>query len=206
VIEVVDTSVAAKWFAPDGDRTDALAEAVLRGIVAQPRRFVVPELFFYELLAVLCRRMRQHRDVARALDRTARLGLRRVRLDDGLARRASRVAYDYRVGGYDACYAALALELHGTWITFDRAAHEKLSVVVSRLRRRLRSSTANRVIARWSQARRSLETRRSMSTSSFSRSSLMRHFWSVPAPMIASSESRETTMKLSEMRMPFRST
>lgn len=71
-MNVVDASVAAKWFAPDGDRTDAAAETVLRELVAQPHRFVVPELFFYELLSVLCCRMAQAADVSRAIDRISR--------------------------------------------------------------------------------------------------------------------------------------
>lgn len=127
MIEVLDVSVAAKWFAPDGDDNDALAEAILRQFVARPRRFLVPELFSYELLAVLCRRMKQARDVQAAMDRTGRLGLRHVRLDARLLRRATRLAFDHRLTGYDACYAALALEMGGTWVTFDVAAHERLA-------------------------------------------------------------------------------
>lgn len=127
MIAVIDASIAIKWFAADGDRTDAAAEAVLRQVVAQPRGFVVPELFFNELLAVLCRRLKQANDVARALDRVHRLGLRRFALDSRLTRRAARIAFDHRVTGYDACYAALALELEATWLTFDNAAARRLA-------------------------------------------------------------------------------
>ena len=134
MISVVDVSVAVKWFAADGDPTDAVAERVLAEVVAQPRRFAVPELFFNELLAVLCRRLRQARDVTRALDRIDRLGIRRVRLDPRLVRRAVRLAFQRRVSGYDACYAALAEEIGGCWLTFDRAAHERLaSLAISRV-------------------------------------------------------------------------
>jgi predicted nucleic acid-binding protein len=118
--------VAAKWFSPDGDRTDAVAEKVLRNIARNPSPYVVPELFFHELLAVLCRRMRQARDVSTALGRAARLGLRRVRLDDVMVRRAATLAFAHRLGGYDACYAALAFELRGKWLTFDAAAHARI--------------------------------------------------------------------------------
>jgi predicted nucleic acid-binding protein len=126
VIRVVDVSVAVKWFAPDGDRGDAAAEKILRAIAQNPAPYVVPELFFHELLAVLCRRMRQARDVSAAFERAERLGLRRVRLDDVVARRAARLAFDYRLGGYDACYAALALVLRGRWLTFDAEAHRRI--------------------------------------------------------------------------------
>ena len=126
LIWVPDVSVAVKWFAPDGDEEDAQAEAVLRRVAAQPRHFAVPELFFHELLAVLCRRLRQARDVAAAIDRATRLGMRRVRLDARLVQRAARVAFDHKLTGYDACYVALAWELDGKWLTFDEAAHRRI--------------------------------------------------------------------------------
>ena len=134
MIAVLDTSIATKWFAPDGDEGDAVAERVLREVVAHPRRFVVPELFFYEMTAVLCRRMHQARDAYAALSRLARLGLRRVRLDDRLLRRATQLVYDHKVGGYDACFAALAMDLGGVWLTLDRAAHGRLAALgISRI-------------------------------------------------------------------------
>lgn len=134
MITVLDASVATKWFAPDGDPTDAAAVAILREVVARPARFVVPELFFHEMLAVLCRRMRQATDAERAADRLSRLGIRRVRMDGRLARRAIRLAYRHRLGGYDACYVALAVEIGGVWLTFDAAAHARVAQLgVSRI-------------------------------------------------------------------------
>jgi predicted nucleic acid-binding protein len=134
LIQVLDASVGVRWFTPDGDEGDAAAERLLRQVAVRPAAFVVPELFFHELFAVLCRRMRQARDVTAALDRVSRLGLRRVRLDERLVRRAARMAFAYRLGGHDACYAALAAELGGEWVTFDRAAHERVAALgVSRV-------------------------------------------------------------------------
>jgi len=129
LIAVLDASVAVKWFAPDGDSDDAVAESLLREVAAHPRRFAVPELFIYELLSVLCRRLRQARDVSIAVDRVGRLGIRRVRLDERLARRVARLAFERRLTGYDACYAALAFEIDGRWLTFDRAAHARVEAL-----------------------------------------------------------------------------
>ncbi len=129
MIYVVDASIAVKWFAPDGDATDRVAESVLHQLVRQPRGFVVPELFFHELLSVLCRRLGQARDVSAAMDRTVRLGIRRVRLDERLTRRAARLAFDQRITGYDACYLALALEFGGTWLTLDARAHARVAAL-----------------------------------------------------------------------------
>jgi predicted nucleic acid-binding protein len=131
---VLDASVAIKWCCPDGDEGDAAAERVLRRVVARPAVAIVPEVFMHELLAVLCRRMKQAGDAQRALDRIARLGLRRVRLDERLTRTAIRLAYRYRLSGYDACYAALAFDLHATWLTFDEKAHGRIaSLGISRV-------------------------------------------------------------------------
>jgi predicted nucleic acid-binding protein len=101
--------------------------AYSKRLVAHSREFVVPELFFYELAAVLCRRLRQASDVVRALDRASRLGIRRFPFDARLIRRATRLAFDYGVTGYDACYAALAVELGAVWLTFDQAAAARLA-------------------------------------------------------------------------------
>jgi predicted nucleic acid-binding protein len=127
MIAVLDSSVALRWFAPDGDALDAIAERVLRDIVAHPAGFVVPELFFHEVLAVLCLRMMQAKDARRGIERLARLGLRRVRLDDRIASTAVRLAYRHRLSGYDACYAALAVEFDGEWLTLDEAAHNRVA-------------------------------------------------------------------------------
>ncbi len=124
---ILDPSVALKWFAPDGDVQDGVAERILREVVEHPARFAVPELFFHEMLAVLCRRMTQAKDASRAMDRLTRLGLRRIRLDDRLGRTAVRLAFRHRLSGYDACYAALALELNAAWLTFDQAAHDRIA-------------------------------------------------------------------------------
>jgi predicted nucleic acid-binding protein len=127
VISVIDVSVAIKWFIPDGDRADASAERVLRRLVERPASYVVPELFIYELTAVLCRRLREARDVTRAMDRMQRFGIRRIPLDSKTLRRAVRIAFDHKLTGDDAAYAALAIELGGQWLTFDEAAANRLA-------------------------------------------------------------------------------
>jgi predicted nucleic acid-binding protein len=63
-------------------------------------------------------------------------GILRYPMTEGLARQAS-VFTDRGLTGYDACYAALAKELNGMWLTFDNKAHQlikknKLSHVLSK--------------------------------------------------------------------------
>ena len=43
--------------------------------------------------------------------------------------RVARLAFGHRITGYDACYAALAFELDGKWLTFDRAAHARVEAL-----------------------------------------------------------------------------
>jgi predicted nucleic acid-binding protein len=52
-------------------------------------------------------------------------GIYRQPMTLGLARRA--VPFLKKgLTGYDACYAALAAELRGCWITFDEKAHQRI--------------------------------------------------------------------------------
>jgi predicted nucleic acid-binding protein len=121
---VLDASVAIKWFlAEPGQET---ADEVLRSLLARPEFFAVPELFSFEVFAVLGR---VHPQPAEAfLDGVVPI------LESGLFRQpmTARLASDAeefrRIGlsGYDACYAALARELGGTWLTFDERAHRIL--------------------------------------------------------------------------------
>jgi predicted nucleic acid-binding protein len=129
VIYVIDASIAVKWFAPDGNATDAAAERVLRRVIARPSGFVVPELFMYEVLSVLCRQLAQLADAKRAMQRLDRLGLRRVRPDAHLMEAATRLAYRRKLSGYDAAYAALAMEVKGRWLTLDETAHRRVDAL-----------------------------------------------------------------------------
>jgi predicted nucleic acid-binding protein len=50
-------------------------------------------------------------------------GILRQPMTESLATRASRFVQK-GLTGYDACYAALAKEIRGTWLTFDQKAHD----------------------------------------------------------------------------------
>ena len=127
MIRVVDTSVAVRWFAPDGDASDAVADRILARVVSHPNKHVVPELFGYELLAVLCRRLADASAVTRAMRRLDRLAMRRVRQDPLLVEATARLALRHRLTGYDAAYLAVAEALGGRWVTLDAAAHRRAS-------------------------------------------------------------------------------
>jgi len=121
---VLDASVALRWLLKA--EVHPHAEQVLKKLVAEPGLFAVPELFSYEVYAVLCQ---LHPDPLGAyvecIVPILQGGLTRFPMTARLA----SVAYAYtRKGltGYDACYAALAEELDGVWLTFDAKTHARL--------------------------------------------------------------------------------
>ncbi|MBW1732351.1 MAG: type II toxin-antitoxin system VapC family toxin [Deltaproteobacteria bacterium] len=124
MIWVIDASVAVRWFLED--ETDANAEAVLRKVVEEPRLFAVPELFSFEVYAVL---QRLHPEGFKAFRKgiipILQGGILRHPMTERLAKRADKFV---RKGltGYDACYAALAEDLKGLWLTFDKRAHQRI--------------------------------------------------------------------------------
>ncbi len=122
---VVDASVAVRWYLTDEAHPNA--DAVLERLLAEPELFAVPELFFFEVFAVLCRTHPRHTEVYRETFLPATEGgLLRYPMTDALARQAGSFIPS-GLTGYDAAYAGLARELGGLWLTFDRRAHEAIA-------------------------------------------------------------------------------
>ena len=121
---VLDASVALRWFIKEERHEHA--GVVLENAVRVPERFAVPELFTFEVFAVL---FRVHPEPLRTLIEGVlpilNSGFLRYPMTDTLAERASRIV-SKGLTGYDATYAALAEELGGLWLTFDTEAHNKL--------------------------------------------------------------------------------
>jgi len=125
LIWVVDASVALRWLLEDEQHP--LADEVLHRMIRQPGAFAVPELFLFEVYSVLCR---LHPKPLEAFERgilaVIQSGIHRHPMTDKLAR-AAEVFVRLGLTGYDACYAALASDLGGTWLTFDRKAHRRIT-------------------------------------------------------------------------------
>jgi len=132
---VVDASVAIRWFVEEERHPHA--DKVLERILDQPERFAVPELFAFEVFSVLERRHPSGLQVFRkAVIPLLQGGLMRQPMTEDLAVKANRFV---RLGltGYDGCYAALAKDLKGVWLTFDNKAHnvirkEKVSFFIDK--------------------------------------------------------------------------
>ena len=120
MIWVIDASVAIRWFLKDESHPNA--DAVLRSLIYHPESFAVPELFSFEVYAVLCRMHPSgHKAFVHGMLPILNSGIYRQPMTDNLANRAARFVKK-GLTGYDACYAALASELKGTWLTFDEKA------------------------------------------------------------------------------------
>jgi len=121
MIWVVDASVAIRWFIQE--EADSIADEVLERMVNEPARFAVPELFSFEVFSVL---HRLHPDAIQVFNQAIipllQGGLFRQPMTEELAVRASHFVRS-GLTGYDACYAALAKDLKGLWLTFDAKAH-----------------------------------------------------------------------------------
>ena len=124
MIQVIDASVAVRWFI-EGE-THPHAEEVLQCVIVAPELFAVPELFSFEVFSVLSRIHPSPRDVfARGVMPILNSGILRYPMTEKLAARASGFVKK-GLTGYDACYAALAREVKGLWLTFDARAHALL--------------------------------------------------------------------------------
>jgi len=121
VIWVIDASVALRWLIEE--EIHPCADKVLERIIYDPERFAVPELFSFEVFSVL---QRVHPNGLQAFRKgiipLLQFGMLRQPMTDNLAVQANHFV-KLGLTGYDACYAALARDLKGKWITFDKKAH-----------------------------------------------------------------------------------
>jgi predicted nucleic acid-binding protein len=124
MIWVIDASVALKWFIEE--ECHPHADEVLTKLIDQPDRFAVPEIFAFEVYAVLQRAHPAGLEVFRkGIIPLLQGGIFRQPMTEKLAIGADRFI-KLGLSGYDACYAALARNLKGTWLTFDKKAHSAI--------------------------------------------------------------------------------
>jgi predicted nucleic acid-binding protein len=122
MIWIIDASVAIRWFIEQESHPHA--DFVLEKMLSHPERFAVPELFCFEVYAVLCRIHPLGTEVfLKGMIPVLNCGILRYPMTESLALQASTFV-DKGLTAYDACYAALAKELKGRWLTFDEKAHQ----------------------------------------------------------------------------------
>lgn len=121
MIWIIDASVAIRWFIDE--EVHAHADEVLGKVIDSPEIFAVPELFAFEVFSVLQRMHPNGLEVFRkGIMPILQGGILRQPMTETLALKADKFIA-LGLTGYDACYAALARDLKGVWLTFDEKAH-----------------------------------------------------------------------------------
>jgi predicted nucleic acid-binding protein len=127
-LRIIDASVAIKWFVVEEAKHNE-AMALLDEIQSSPFHFAVPELFYNEMLAVLCRLLDDSAQVNSYLYILEQLGFYRLGNGNELLTTAAQLAVKYQLSGYDAIYAASAKTINATWVTADQRAHKRIAAL-----------------------------------------------------------------------------
>ena len=131
-MNVIDASVAIKWFVDESD--SELALKILEEVQEKPLLFVVPDFFFIEMMSVLSRIEKDVTKLQNYLTDLEDLGIARIGIGHSILMDSAAIALKTKISGYEAFYAATAKAIGGIWITADRKAHEKVaSLKISRL-------------------------------------------------------------------------
>lgn len=101
----------------------AHADEVLEKVIDRPERFAVPELFAFEVFSVLkCIHPNGLEAFRKGIIPLLQGGIFWQPMTESLAVKANHFV-KLGLTGHDACYAALARDLRGIWLTFDEQAH-----------------------------------------------------------------------------------
>lgn len=128
MITVIDTSVAIKWFVNETGEQTEKAKSILLSLKQEPTKFVVPELFFNEMLAVFCKIISDAKTINKYIEILAQLGIERIGNGKQLLSEAAIIAKKYSISGYDAIFVSSAKLVSGVWLTADKDAVKKLKV------------------------------------------------------------------------------
>ena len=115
--------MAIRWFIEEEEHPNSTL--VLERLVSKPELFAVPELFSFEVFAVLNRIHPEAHLHLESIIPILQGGLLRYPMTDELARRSFSYCYE-GLSGYDATYASLAEMLDALWLTFDSKAHRRI--------------------------------------------------------------------------------
>jgi predicted nucleic acid-binding protein len=117
---VIDSSVAVKWFLPEGEPNGERAWALLESHLAQHVALAAPDHLRLEVLNALRHKGLNAEQIRRAAAALDGFRLAWHPLDASLALAACDISARHGVTLYDAAYAALAVRLDAELITADR--------------------------------------------------------------------------------------
>ncbi|MDO8914910.1 MAG: type II toxin-antitoxin system VapC family toxin [Coriobacteriia bacterium] len=119
-ILVIDSSVAVKWFLPEGEADGERAWALLESHLAERIRLAAPDHLRLEVLNALRHRGFNAQTIRRAADALDGFHLVWHPVSASLAVAACDIAARHGLTLYDAAYAALAVALDAELVTADR--------------------------------------------------------------------------------------
>lgn len=125
---VPDASLVVKWFKQENPVESTIAAHALLEDIADCRVdacWAPPT--FGEVLNALHRAGRSPEAIEADLSNLHQLELLPWTLEPEMARRAAELSRDYGIDTFDAQYVAVAEEVQGVWVTFDRKAHDKIA-------------------------------------------------------------------------------
>lgn len=115
---VLDASVGVKWFSDKGEASLRQALAVRDAHITQQLVIVVPDLFYYEVInAIVHKKFIPTEAVQLAASKIFALELSTVYIDADLMSASVKLARQFGITTYDACYAALAQKYHCPLVT-----------------------------------------------------------------------------------------
>jgi predicted nucleic acid-binding protein len=122
--DVIDASVAIKWFIKEAGQEKALG--LLEKVLNAPEHFAAPELFYFELSHIF-NRLIQHptKKQIELMEFVSIIGIQRFSFTPELFN-LQREFQNLGLSGYDAAYVAVAKLTQGKWHTFDEKAHKKV--------------------------------------------------------------------------------
>lgn len=125
-MQIIDASVAVKWFLPEENERERAFE-VLEGIKQNPSFYAVPDLFYCEMIHVLCKIFDDAEVIIGYLSFLQDLGMTLMPMDSDTSSLAVTIVKKHGLSGYDSIYAANAKLVEGIWLTADKKAHQKIS-------------------------------------------------------------------------------
>ena len=106
---VLDASVGVKWFSDKGEASLRQTLAIRDAHITQQLVIVVPDLFYYEVInAIVHKKFIPTEAVQLAASKIFALELSTVYIDADLMSASVKLARQFGITVYDACYAALA--------------------------------------------------------------------------------------------------
>lgn len=125
--QVIDASVAIKWFLPEPGSDQALE------VLDTLEHALVPDLFYIESDSILSRKIRKRElSISEAeflYDEFRNLPFITINYDR-ISTSALKLATEFSITQYDACYLAVAVEFDGKLYTADQRLYNRLSSTV----------------------------------------------------------------------------